>query len=76
MDDTNYEEMDYERAKVFCERQLVVHISKKNGGYYNGVIVEVKPDFFFIDDREDGKQLVFFKELKKPIETYTEEGKT
>ncbi len=67
-------DMNYDRAKVFCERELKVHISKKSGTYYNGVIVEVKPDFFFIEDQQDGKQLVFFKELGKPIETYTEDG--
>lgn len=64
---------DYEKAKVFCERELIVHISKIGGTFFNGKILEVKPDFFFIDDRKYGKQLVFFNELKKPIETFTEE---
>lgn len=67
-------DMNYERAKVFLEKKLKVHISKKSGTYYNGYILEVSSDFFFIDDQEDGKQLIFFSELKKPIETYTEGG--
>jgi len=65
-------DMNYDRAKVFLEKQLKVHISKKNGTYYNGIILEVKSDFFFIEDQKDGQQLVFFEELKKPIETFTE----
>ena len=66
------EKMNYERAKVFCDKQLAVHISKKDGVYYNGVIVEVSDEFFFILDKEDGKQLVFFKELSRPIEEFKE----
>jgi len=69
---TEKENMNYERAKVFLEKQLKIHISKKNGTYYNGIITEVKPDFFFMEDQEDGQQLVFFIELNKPIETFTE----
>jgi len=66
---------DYEKAKVFCENELEVHVSKKTGTFFNGIITEVKPDFFFIDDRKYGNQLVFFNELVKPIETYTREVK-
>lgn len=70
---TETKDMNYERAKVFCDKELVVHISKKTGTFFNGVITEVSSDFFFIEDKETGKQLIFFHELKKPIETYTEE---
>jgi len=71
MKDTN--DMNYERAKVFFKKQIKVHISKESGTYYNGIITEIGSNFFFMDDQEDGPKLVFFKELKKPIETYTEE---
>jgi hypothetical protein len=64
--------MNYERAKIFLEKKLKVHISKKTGTFYNGYIVEVRGDFFFIDDIKQGRQLVFFSELNKPIETYQE----
>ncbi len=68
----NNEQMNYERAKVFLDKQLVVHISKKDGIYYNGLIVEVEPKCFFINDKEDGRQLVFFEELAKPIQEFKE----
>jgi len=64
----NNENMNYERAKIFKDKSIPVHISKKNGIYYNGLLLEVKPDFVFIDDQEDGRQLVFYNELAKPIE--------
>ena len=69
----NKKDMNYERAKVFLDKKIKVHISKISGGFYNGFILEVRPDFFFIDDQEDGRQLVFFIELNKPIEEYTKE---
>ena len=68
----NNEQMNYERAKVFLEKKLIVHISKKDGIYYNGLILEVKSNCFFIDDKEDGRQLVFFEELVKPIQEFRE----
>ncbi len=72
IDTKETKDMNYERAKVFLEKELKVHISKKTGTYLNGVIVEVSAEFFFIEDQKNGKELVFFSELKKPIETYTE----
>jgi len=71
----NNEQMNYERAKVFLEKKIVVHISKRDGIYYNGLILVVDQKSFFIDDKEDGRQLVFFSELVKPIKEYTEVGK-
>jgi len=71
----NNEQMNYERAKIFLEKKIVVHISKKNGVYYNGLILEVKPHCFFIDDKEDGRQLIFFEELAKPIQEFKEANK-
>lgn len=66
-------DMNHDRAKVFLEKGIKVHVSKSNGTFYNGIILEVSDDFFFIDDKEDGRQLVFFKELTKPLEEFREE---
>jgi len=65
------ENMNHERAKVFCEREIKVHVSKKDGIWYNGIITNIQPNFFFIIDEEDGRQLVFFKELKNDIREFT-----
>ena len=72
--ETNDEEMNYERAKVFSKEKIKVHISKTNGVFYNGIITKVEPDYFFLIDEEDGEQLVFFVELAIPIKRYVEEG--
>lgn len=77
-DDKNeidYSLLNYKTAKVYMEREIIVHVSCKNGSFHNGVIVEVTPDFFFIVDRLNGKQLVFFVELSKPIQEYMENEK-
>jgi len=69
-------DMNYDRAKIFCRRQIKVHISKTTGTFLNGIITEVRPEFFFLDDIIAGEQLVFFQELNKPIEQFKnkEEG--
>jgi len=73
-EDKNNESMNFERAKIFSEKKLKVHISKNNGIFYNGYITEVSNDFFFINDVEDGRQLVLFKELSIPITEFTNRG--
>ena len=69
----NDDKMNYERAKVFFNKQIVVHVSKINGTYYNGLILEVAPTYIFIDDKEDGRKMVLFKELAKDLEEYRNE---
>ena len=72
--DKNSEELNYKRAKIFFGRKDIIHVSKKNGEFYNGRLFSVSLDFFEIHDRVTGVQLVFFSELKKPLQEYVEEG--
>jgi hypothetical protein len=74
---SEFKERDYLRAKVFWERKIPVHIALKSGTFYNGYIAEEPTlDFFFIDDcmqgNKDGKKLIFFIELIKPIDEFKE----
>jgi len=69
------DENEYERAKIFFDRGNLVHISKTNGIFLNGKLVEVKPNFVIINDKEIGNQLVFFSELNKELEEYRNNGK-
>lgn len=66
----NENEINYERAKLFLERNIKVHIVKNNGVFYNGVLVEVTEKFIVINDTEEGNRTVFYPELNRPIEEY------
>ena len=75
-DETNHDndaDFNFKRAKIFFERKDIVHVSLKDGKFYNGRLFSVEPDFFEIHDRVSGVQVVFFAELKKPLQVYTEE---
>ena len=73
MKDEDMIDMDNMRAKVFYKKKIKVHISLKNGTFYNGLIVEVNSNFFFLNDQKEGRQLIFFEELAKPINEFKEE---
>jgi len=55
-------------ARYFCEHKIKAHVIRWDGIFFNGAIKEVGSDFFIIEDKEDGSKLVFFRELKRPIE--------
>ena len=67
---TDEEKKDFNsrRIKVFFKEKLPVHISLRGGVFYNGYILEPpREKFFFIHDRIEGKQIIFFEELAKPV---------
>lgn len=64
-------DMNYERAKIFFKKKVPVHLSLKNK-FYNGFLLEIYDEFLFINDFKEGKQLVFFIELVKPVEEFME----
>jgi len=66
----DYEEPNYKRALIFFERKDIVHVSLKDGKFYNGILFSVNIKFFEIHDRISGLQLVFFSELSKPLQEY------
>ena len=68
----NDEKMNYEKARVFFATKTPVHIVKKNGTFYNGLIDSISDggDFFFINDFKEGRKLIFFLELNKDIEEF------
>ena len=70
------EQMNYEKAKVFLENNIEVHIVKHDGTFYNGLITNISEskDFFFINDLKEGKKLIFFSQLNKEIEEYKRIG--
>ena len=63
------------QALVYSRKKIPVHISKNDGIFYNGMITELGSNFFFIEDFEEGRKLVFFQELKHDIIEYRKERK-
>jgi len=65
-------ENEYERALIFFNRKILVHVSTINNVFYNGIIVEISKSFFIIKDKFEGDKFILFNELKKPLEPYVE----
>ena len=59
-------------AKVYSEKKIAVHITKKNEEWLNGNIVEVSGSFFMLDEFKKGIMPVFFTEIIN-IEPFTVE---
>jgi hypothetical protein len=53
----------YERAKFFKEKNLPVHITKKNSWFNNGFIIDLEYDFIILIDEKEGEIPIFFKEI-------------
>ena len=62
-----------EKAKVFSDKKIQVHITKKNGSWLNGSITELNADFLMLQELKEGLMPVFFLEIKN-IQTLTKRG--
>lgn len=69
------EQNDIIRKKLefFKDKNIAIHISKKNGWFHNGKILEITGDFFIIDDEKTGAMPIYFIEIKE-IEKKKEVG--
>lgn len=68
---------DYDNAreilKVYLKNSTAIHVTKNDGMWMNGSIVEVRADFVLIDEFKKGRMPVFFLEIKS-IEPYAQRG--
>ena len=48
----------------FKDNNLAVHIEKKNGRFYNGLILEFHGDMIILDDEKLGAIPIYFIEIK------------
>ena len=71
----NNENRNEEIARYFSHNNIKAHIIRNDNIFFNGLIKEVSSDFFIIDDNKDGHMVIFFRELKNPIEEFQEVGK-
>jgi hypothetical protein len=68
----NENEMNKSKALYFKDKDISVHITKKNGRWNNGKIESIEEDKLIIDDREDGDTPIFLMEILD-IEKFTED---
>ena len=71
-EDKRKKDMNQRRAIVFYKRETKVHVTMISGTFYNGYVTEVSEDFFFLNDQKLGEKIIFFCELKQPIEIWKE----
>ncbi len=53
----------YETAKFFHNKKRAVHITKKDSRFHNGIILEVRPEFFILNDEILGEMPIFYAEI-------------
>lgn len=51
------------KAEFFKNRNIAVHISKKNNWFANGKILEIESDFLILIDDIEGEMPIFFDEI-------------
>ena len=64
------------KAKFYKENLRVVHISKKDFKFHNGLILNVRGDFLIFEDEKLGELAIFFSEINdiEPREPKIENG--
>jgi len=63
-----------EKALLFLQRKNIIHVTKLNGIFHNGLILEVGDEFFVLLDRIHEKEVfILFKELKHPLDLFKED---
>lgn len=63
----NEEENEILKKKIeyFYKDKIVVHISKKNGLFNNGIIIEFAGDMIILNDLKNGATPIYFLEIKE-----------
>jgi|TARA_Y100000034_G_scaffold87714_1_gene105187 hypothetical protein len=53
------------KLKFFKSKNISVHISKNNGWFHNGKILELQGDLVIIKDKKTGAIPIYFLEIKE-----------
>ena len=54
-----------ETAKFLFEKKITTHIDTKDGGFYNGLLIELHEVFVVINDRMLGETPIAFSEMER-----------
>ena len=71
MNDEN-RKLNEEKIYEAFSKGIKLHLILRDNSWRNGFVREISADFFIFDDRENGKEPIFFLELVK-AEPYMEE---
>ena len=53
-----------ETSKLYFKFKIITHVDTKDGGFYNGLLVEVGKEGVVICDRKDGNFPILFSNIK------------
>ena len=53
------------KVKYFFDNNIPVHITRTNGFFHNGLILEYVEDYIIIDDKRHGAIPIYFLEIKE-----------
>ena len=67
------EEVMKKKAELFLKENLIAHVKLYNGTFYNGRFFEVCDNYVIIHDRVNGREKIYFLEIKS-INEFEEEG--
>jgi hypothetical protein len=62
-----------DQLKFYQQKDVMVHIKKKNGKFYNGLVLEIAGDMVIINDRKIGGVPIHFIEIEI-LEKFTDGG--
>ncbi len=58
-------EIIQKKLKYFKSNNISIHISKNNGWFHNGKILEIQGDLIILDDEKSGATPIYFLEIKE-----------
>jgi hypothetical protein len=58
-------ELTKAKVKYFFENKIKVHISRTNGFFHNGLILEYVEDYIILDDKRNGAIPIYFIEIRE-----------
>lgn len=65
---------EHERFKVFLDKEIPVHITRKDGSWANGFIKEISSNFIILEEFKQGSIVIFLSEIDK-VDSFTREIK-
>ncbi len=53
------------KVEYFFQNRIIVHVTKNNNYFHNGLILEIEGDLFILEDEINGAMPIYFFEVKE-----------